>query len=162
MKKVGEVGLAYKVLRNVDLRRIYLFCGWKGLVQAESYAESSVFESDFFQQYKDFFAGAIQCALLHAQTHACILKAVNEVTIATSMHLSFSTFRLPLSSVALWPLRTPGKDADHRQYLLLNGANALSEDEAISEPEEVAGGVCDQGWDAGGVGGGEGEGGDAG
>ena len=27
-------------------------------VQAESYAESSVFESNFFEQYDDFFAGA--------------------------------------------------------------------------------------------------------
>ena len=34
VKKFGEVGLAYKVLRDVDLRRIYLSCGWKGLVQA--------------------------------------------------------------------------------------------------------------------------------
>ena len=57
VKKFAQVGLAYKVLRDLDLRRIYHSCGWEGLVHAESYAESSVFESDFFEQYEDFFAG---------------------------------------------------------------------------------------------------------
>ena len=30
-----QVGLAYKVLRDADLRRIYHACGWRGLVQSE-------------------------------------------------------------------------------------------------------------------------------
>jgi hypothetical protein len=85
--KFKEVGLAYKVLRDLELRRIYHSCGWRGLVKAESYAESSVFDADFFGQFEDFFAG---------------------------------------------------KDEDDRQYLLLNGPNALSDEE-----EEFIHATCD-------------------
>ena len=55
--KFKHVGLAWRVLRDPDLRRIYHSCGWRGLVQAESYAETSAFETDFFEQYDDFFSG---------------------------------------------------------------------------------------------------------
>ena len=46
-----------KVLRDADLRRIYHACGWRGLVQSETYAEASVFDTDFFVQFEDFFGG---------------------------------------------------------------------------------------------------------
>ena len=45
------------MIRDADLRRIYYACGWRGLVQSETYAEASVFDTDFFVQFEDFFAG---------------------------------------------------------------------------------------------------------
>eukprot|EP00854_Cymbomonas_tetramitiformis_P019410 gene19410-23207_t len=55
--KFHQVSLAYAILKDPDLRRIYVECGYRAVVQAEAYAEWSVFDTDAYQMYNDFFAG---------------------------------------------------------------------------------------------------------
>jgi len=191
-----EVGLAYKVLRDLDLRRIYHSCGWKGLVQvdflsvierirvsvnvcvcvcararawkglvqmglllvieyalalstiihtcyvqAESYAETSVFESNFFEQYDDFFAGAAPCCvsnrykehLVAAPCCGALLRVVG------AKHAPWYNISPPPEANPETRRACAGKDEEDRQYLLLNGPNAPSDDDdEISDVDSAA------------------------
>eukprot|EP00997_Jenningsia_sp_PLL12_P008105 NODE_4829_length_624_cov_57.234783_g4156_i0.p1 GENE.NODE_4829_length_624_cov_57.234783_g4156_i0~~NODE_4829_length_624_cov_57.234783_g4156_i0.p1 ORF type:complete len:189 (+),score=74.42 NODE_4829_length_624_cov_57.234783_g4156_i0:43-567(+) len=52
-----EVAVAYSVLKDPDLRRIYDTLGYWGVRKSEEYSEYSVFECDPYQVYDDFFEG---------------------------------------------------------------------------------------------------------
>ncbi|EKX49056.1 hypothetical protein GUITHDRAFT_105138 [Guillardia theta CCMP2712] len=56
-KNFKIVSLAYRVLKDAELRRIYVESGWHALVKSETYSECSVFTTDPFRQYDSFFNG---------------------------------------------------------------------------------------------------------
>jgi len=116
-------------------------------VQSETYAEASVFDTDFFVQFEDFFGGKDE----DDRQYLYLLHMSHHHTHVTSSHMSHHHTHVTSSH------------EDDRQYLLLNAPNALSDDDDEEEEEEeeqaaaaAAADGTEGGWEQGGGEGGEG------
>jgi hypothetical protein len=151
-KGLVQMGLLLVIEYALALSTIIHTC----YVQAESYAETSVFESNFFEQYDDFFAGAAPCCVSNRYKEhlvaapCCVSNRYKEHLVAApccgALLRVVGAKHAPWYNISPPPEANPetrracaGKDEEDRQYLLLNGPNAPSDDDdEISDVDSAA------------------------